>query len=394
MSLSQRPFFLWLGFCFALFLTACSSNTSTNPASESPTHAWLWAFDDEGSQVTVYDADEGTQSAHMTASAFSKMHVMIAGSSKNPTLWMANDDQAYALTYGFDFSGTSPLRTTPAEYATLAVGSHPVHMGRSPSGDTVAFANDGDQTLSIIDVQQKKVVQTLSHGSGHSSALIANGYALTTAATGSGETWAKIVSIAADSVLDSLTIGSGAHGHAYHAEQQKALIACANGIYIIDLKKRSVTGSIAYTQEGRTNFLYHGEQNAMAIGLHKTEAGTSDKILLLNMETESLDYLQISGATLNWHLSQGQFALSENGNVAVLSDLEKNLVYVVDLSTQEIITLNAPAKGSAVATNFDGSIVWSLSDHRISVLNVASNQIQDQFSVAAETDWIYITSPH
>jgi len=379
----------------ALALSACnddsSSNSKTEVDSEQP--VWLWAFDDDASSVSVY-APAGDLSASFTAAAFSKMHLMQAGPSEEPTLWMGKSGSIYAFTAGFHDHGDHSHMETPETYAQLTLGSSSVHMGQSSSGDTVAFADDAAQSVYIIDVAQKKRVQTITHGSGHSAALIAEGYAITTAATGSGENWLNIVDIAKDSVLDSLTIGAGAHGDAYYAEGKKAFIACAGAFYVVDLAKRAVVDSIPYVQSGRTNFVYHAHENIHAVGLHKPVSPdtTSDKFMLLDMSKSALAWVTIDGAALNWHITNGQFALAGSGDVAIFADVVKKKIYHVNLLTRKVTTLDAPAAGVAVATNYAGDKVWALSGTSVKLIDVASGDVEKTFTVAAGTDWIYVSS--
>jgi hypothetical protein len=397
MKTSSNGKLIVLLLCAGLLLLFGGCDNSTNPDDshdhEHDVEAWLWAFDDDNSEVTIYDTHEGEAEETYTASAFPMMHCFMAGPAMTPTLWMAKESTAYGFTTGFDLAhGDHAHKETPEEYATVSVGDNPVHMGHSPSGDTIAFANDEDQTVSIIDVAAKSVVATVTHGSGHSAALLTGEYLITHAATGSGDTWAKIIDIAKDSVLDSLTIGAGAHGDAYYEDEKKAFIACADGLYIIDTEDRTVKGSIDYTESGRTNFLYHGHGSSLAIGLHKTDEGSSDKLLLLDMDDESLDYLTISGAKLTWNITTGQFALSADGSVAVISDNESSKIYHLTLATKEVITLKAPAKACAIATNSDGTFVWALSGSKVSMIEVDENETVESFSVDDAADWIYITS--
>ncbi len=370
-----------------------SSNPVDTNSHDHDTEAWLWAFDDDSGRVLIYDTHEGTQEASYTASAFSMMHCFLAGPAMEPTLWMAKNGTAYAFTAGFDLShGDHAHKETPLQYATITVGTNPVHMGSTPSKDTVAFANDGDNTVSIIDVATKSVVKTVSHGSGHSAALLTGEFLITTPATASNATWAKIVDIAGDSVLDSLTIGAGAHGDAYYATGKKAFMAVTAGISVIDVAAKTVTRTIPYTEAGRTNFLYHGHESPFVVGLHKTEAGISDKLLLLDMMSESLEYLTIGGASLPWNISKGQFVLSADGKVAVISDNVSSTVYHITLATKAVKTLSAPAAACAVATNVKGDMVWALNSGTISMINVEENEIDKTFAVPVGIDWIYVTS--
>jgi len=379
----------------SLFLFGGCEN-STNPEESGHSHdieAFIWAFDDDSGRVSIYDVQNEISKATYTASAFAMMHCFMAGPATEPTVWMAKNNKAYAFTTGFDLShGDHAHKEAPIEYATIAVGDNPVHMGSTPSGDSVAFANDGDGTVSIIDVTAREVVQTSTHGSGHSSALLTGEYLITTPATASGETWAKIIDIARDSVLDSLDIGAGAHGDAYYAAGKKAFIAVTGGIAVIDVAARAVSKTIPYTGIGRTNFLYHGHNNRFAVGLHKTDSGTSDKLLILDMASDQLEYLVIPDATLPWNISKGQFALSADGNVAVISDNVASKIYHVTLAAKAIKTLSAPAAACAVATDENGIFVWALTGSEVSMIHVAENRATDTFTVGQGVDWIYVTS--
>lgn len=355
--------------------------------------AWVWAYNGTASTLEAYHAATGEMKAQFTASAHPMMHIIHAGPAEEPTIWMANAGTAYAFTAGFHSHGDHAHQETPEIYKTVTVGPSPVHTGVAPDGMTVAFANDGDQTVSVIDISSGNV-QTVSHGSGHSAALLTGEYLITTAATPTDETWAKIIDISTNSVVATIETATGTHGDAFYAAGNTAFLACGDGIYIVDVSAKSLKTRLPYTEAGRTNFLYHGEKSSLAVGLHKTESGTSDKILLLDMAGESLEYLTIAGATLDWKIKDGYFALSENGQVAVLADLSQPNVYHVDLQTKAVTTLTAPAAAVAVATNYDGTHVWVLNktSQKVSRIHVAHNERTDEFSVAAGTEWIFVTS--
>jgi len=355
--------------------------------------AWIWAYDGTAGTLQAYHSADGKKKAEFTASTHPMMHIIHAGPVDEPTIWMANAGTAYAFTAGFHTHGDHAHMETPEIHSTVATGSSPVHTGVSPDGMTVAFANDGDQTVSVIDVAGGSV-QTISHGSGHSAALLTGEYLITTAATPTDEKWAKIIDISANSVVATIETATGTHGDAFYAAGNKAFLACGDGIYIVDVTAKSLKKSLPYTEAGRTNFLYHGEESSLAVGLHKTESGTSNKILLLDMAGETLEYLTISGATLDWKIKDGYFALSQNGDVAVLADLAMPQIYHVNLQTKEVKTLTAASASSAVATNFDGSQVWVLdkSSQTVSRIDVEHNERKDDFTVATGTEWIFVTS--
>ncbi len=369
----------------ALLAGGCTtdSNPVTTEDKNKVAGTWLWAFNDDDDEVLIYEAFSGVERASYSASSHMHMHALAAGPSDAPTVWMASGTTAYAFTAG-------SADKIPKPYATLEVGENPVHIGHTPDGMFVAFANDISQTISVIDVDQKEVIQTVTHASGHSSALLTGEYVITTAATGSGDTWAKIVKVENDSLVDSLTIGNGAHGDAYYAAIGRGFVACAGAIYAIDVAKREVVDSMPYTEEGRTSFMYYGHSSSVAVGLHNFE--DSDKLMLIDMANNGLEYLTLQGSVLPRNITAGQFALTGDGHRAVIADLAQPRIFVVSTETGSVITLDAPAEGAAVAVNADASTVWAKSGKTISVIDVASNSVTHTFDIDEGTDWIYITS--
>jgi hypothetical protein len=334
--------------------------------------------------------------ASFTADMHPLMRVMEGGmiySNLNFSQWMAKGNQIYAFTDGILDHGDHGHIVLPLVHQTITLTetANLVHHGRSFNGQKVAFADDAQQQVVIIDVQDGAVT-TIGHGSAHSAAVLTGDYIITTAATSTGEKWANMIYISSGEVDTTLEIGAGAHGDAYYYQNNTAFIACEDGIYLIDVDAKQVKKTIPYTENGRTNFLYHTPGGAFAVGLHKTESGTSDKLILLDLANETLDYMTISGAELDWNISSGLFALAREGGGAVFSDESQAKIYHVSLETQETITLDSPEAGAPIAVNYDGKHIWALSSQTVSRIYVPDNNIEDTIAVPSGTDWIWVTT--
>ncbi len=371
------------------------------PENEEPTTkhtiaGWVWAYNSDDAVCNVYH----TEDMQMWASFSAEMHPMIrvfeAGlinSNLNYSQWMAKGNQIYAFTDGILDHGDHGHIVLPLEHKTITLheNANLVHNSCSSNGQMVAFADDSQQSLHLINVQDGKVT-TIEQGSAHSSVILAGDYVITTAATSTGEKWAKLVYISTGEVEKTLEIGAGAHGDVYYDQNNTAFIACDDGIYVVNVDEKKVEKRIPYGEEGRTNFLYHAPGEAYAVGLHKTDSGTSDKFILLDMASETLEYITIPNAQLDWNISLGLFALAREGRVAVFSDKSKAKIYHVTLETREIITLDSPNAASPVTVSYDGTHVWVLSDQTISRIYVPANKVEDTFAVPAGTDWIRVTT--
>lgn len=374
-------------------LLAPETNEST---STHPIHGWLWAFDAEAASCQVFHTEDLKQWKTFSMNMHPMMRVFEAGlinANLNHSLWMAKGDQIYSFTDGILDHGDHGHIVLPLVHKTIMLSENAnlVHHSRSANGQQVAFADDAQQKIVIINIQDGAVT-TLGHGSAHSAALLAGDYLITTAATSTGEKWAKLIYLVSGEVEATLEIGSGAHGDAYYQLTNTAFIACEDGVYLIDLNLKQVKKKIPYSQSGRTNFLYHAPGEPFAVGLHKTESGTSNQFMLLNMASETLDYISIPNAQLDWNISSGLFALVREGGVAVFSDQALSKIYHVTLDTQKITTLDAPAAAAPLAVSYDGNHIWALSGQLVSRIYVPDNNIEDTLTVPEGTDWIWVTT--
>jgi hypothetical protein len=388
-------------FAIMLCLGGCLEDASKKIAQNQDSHnheqsvnAWIWVYQSDNKALNVYNAADGSLGASFTADVHSMMHIMQAGPASEPTLWMADGYTACSFTSGFHPHGDHAHMENPEPYQTIVVGSKPTHMGMSPDEKLVAFANDGGGNISVIAVETGAVT-TVSHGSPHSAALLTDNYLITTHMQ---EQWLKIVSISDDNVIKKIEIGANAHGDAYYYPTDTAFIATDAGIEVIDLNNMSHKKTIPYTEPGRTNFLYCNVNHRIAIGLHKTSTNETNKMLVLDMVDESLSYVEIDNASLNWNIQTGQFALSANGKKAVISDMTSSKVYVIDVDNQSIAfkkvqTIPVLSSGVAVGIDVAGDHVWIMDNGYIYPIDVDEGLLKtdSRFKVNGG-DWIHVTS--
>jgi hypothetical protein len=129
------------------------------------------------------------------------------------------------------------------------------------------------------------------------------------------------------------------------------------------------------------------------------ERRETDKILLLDMENETIESLAIPGASLDWSSRDGHFAMSKDGKAAVLSDLNASNLYLVDIDPasenyRSVTTIPAPEPGVAVGVGAEGDHLFILSGGMVYPVDTVERQVrtEDGFPVKAGTDWIYVTS--
>jgi hypothetical protein len=396
-----------LFFCILPFFTGCSSDSSSPIGSDDrgtefqAPLAWVWGYDADTETFTAYHSRDDKR-ATFAANIHSHMQIMYAPSDPQHTIWMGSGHQALAFTAGFTPHGDHGHMETPEKHVATSEVHGCVHMGVSHDGETVAFANDENETFTVIDTETG-TVSTVNHGSPHSSALITDGGQLV--GVHMQENWARIIDPLTDSVLEEISIGSLAHGDAYHSATDRAFIACAEGIEVIDTVSMAKTKRLDYPDPAtvRTYILYHADENPVAVGpAYNTadgEAAETDSFFLLHMTDETLETLTIPGATLDWSKSNGLVDLSKDGRTAVFSDVNAALLYVVDVDPssdtyRSVTTITTPAAGDAVAVGATAEHLFILSGTTVYPvdLDAAAVDMDGAFTVNDGTDWIYVTS--
>jgi hypothetical protein len=394
---------LILGMISVMF-AACSEETEellgpANGDEEEDINTWIWALDDDAGQVRVYDADDGMLKATLSAVSHPFMRQAKAGPVEEPTVWMGKNGFAYGFTRGFHPHGDHAHMELPESLTTVVTGADNVHQGVDPHGDYLIYANDGDQNFTIVDVDAL-ASWTVPNGSGHSAALMTDDYIV---ATQMSPGWIRFLDITTGDIEAEFSIPENAHGDAFHHDSETAFIATDAGFVVLDVEAPTVADTIAYPNGiNRVNFLYHGSDSPVAFAPHKA-AGTgvnSDKIVLLDMENRTTEAITISGAELTWNIGGGNFALSDNGNFVLATDVSDAEAYLICIDSgnvtcyRTVTTWDVPAADMACAINFNGDHVWMLNKAtgEVYCYHPDEGELHNQWQAAATTDYIFATS--
>ena len=128
----------------------------------------------------------------------------------------------------------------------VAVGKGPEGGSLSPDEKEFWAANSHDGTVSIVNVQDKKVVQTIEVGTKFSNRLkfTPDGRLVIISDLGSGDV--LFVDVSSKKVVKRLNIGKNAEGVLVVPDGSRAYVAASadNKVVILDLKKLEVAGEI------------------------------------------------------------------------------------------------------------------------------------------------------
>jgi hypothetical protein len=280
----------------------------------------------------------------------------------------------------------------PESRGTVATGAGNTHLSADAHGQTICFANDGDQDFTVIDTETLTPT-TVSHGSPHSACVVEDGVLL---ATHMNQKWARLIDIAADTVMAEVAIDTLVHGEAFYHDAEQVFLPCLNGIDIIGWEEQAKLGSIAYPDDGRVNFLFYGHDADRALAPVRMAEGSASEVWILDMAQQELVDVPIAGSALAWNRGAGLISVSTDGTTAVLTDLESALAYVVDITTGSYQSLSIEEAAMPCATDYSGEHIWLLDQHTGEIhfqhLHEGSWEEEDGFSVHAGSDWIFVTS--
>ncbi len=356
------------------------------------TNAWLWAFDADQDSLRVYDGVTGDLHATFFAEPHALLHEVMAGPTTQPTVWMGSGGTGFIFSAGFATHGDHAHMELPASLGTVSTGAQNTHLTTDPQGETVSWANDGDQNFTLVDVETRTPV-TVAHGSPHSSSLVAHGTLL---ATHMHEKWARLIDVEDGAIIATIDIDTLAHGEAFFETTKQAFIPCLNGITVVGFEEQENLDLISYPGPGRVNFLFHGPGTDHALAPVKLGEGAASEVWVLDMEHHDLAAVGVPGSALDWSRGGGNLNLSANGAYAVLTDLETARAYVVDLAAGTTQTITTEAPDMACAPGYKGDQLWLLNKNSGAIhfwyRQEGFWQEGAGFTIHSGSDWIFITN--
>ena len=382
---------------FALLWTGCGEQDDQvlGPTEETEaidSQAWLWAFASGEDSLRVYDSATGDLKATFFAQPHAILHEVKAGPEEVPTVWMGSGGTGFAFTSGFETHGDHAHMVLPTSLGTVPTGANNTHLTTDSHGETVSWANDGDQNFTLVDVETLTPV-TVGHGSPHSGSLVAHETLL---ATHMNEKWARIIDTQSGEIMATVGIDTLAHGEAYHEDSNQAFIPCLNGVTVVGLDEQENLGLISYPDDGRVNFLFSGHDSDYALAPVKLAAGDASEVWILDMANHDLVDIPLAGSALAWNRTGGNLSLSEDGTTAFLTDLETAHAYVVNLAVGTAETLDIEMGDMACASGFAGEKLWLLDkesgDIHYRFRYEGAWEEGSGFTIHPGSDWIFITS--
>ncbi len=392
----------------AVFLLRCAVDPldDRNPAANDITYgnpesirAWLWAFDSLSDSIVVYHTIDKRAWKSFHPAPLSQNGFLVAGligGGIYPTLWTWKGSTIYSITSGIlDHSDHGHI-VHPYLHKKISLGPSWRITGMSVSLDgTRIIASALDSVFQAVS----GYVLTINYLTGDTSFFHENTPVTLSLSIGSSilSAWehsieANILGVSNGNVLKTITIDTLVSCGVFHAGTETAFLACQNGVQVIDMASSLAIGLLEYASNGRVTYLFNRKSSNQALGLFKTEAVASDRVIVLDMIDRSIIELVIPGASLAANSYGGTCIVSEDGSNAILADLVQPILYRISLGTGGVEKAVAPDRACQVACNWDGSIVWALARAKAYQVSFKNDAIVDSIAVANSTSWIMVTS--
>jgi hypothetical protein len=117
-----------------------------------------------------------------------------------------------------------------------------------------------------------------------------------------------------------------------------------------------------------------------------------DKAIVIQMITSSVMTLTFPEAQVAPLQKVSQADISEDGNVALLADLQSSALYKIDLTEGSWQTLAIAESAAAVALNYDGTRAWYLSRAMVYQVSFDSLRVVDSIPVSAGAASLWVSS--
>ena len=175
----------------------------------------------------------------------------ILGTGQNRTHMLAvNKDLSRIFTSNVNSDTISIIEKTPNgndwSETPVAVGKGPEGFDVSPDGKEVWAANSGDGTVSVMDVAEKKVIQTIEAQTRHSNRLkfTLDGKLVFVSDLGGSDF--VVLDAAVRKVVKRINIGRSAEGVLMSPDGSRVFVSVSpdNNVAVVDLKSLEVTGRI------------------------------------------------------------------------------------------------------------------------------------------------------
>ncbi|MCZ6691282.1 MAG: YncE family protein [Planctomycetota bacterium] len=241
----------------------------------------------------------------------------------------------------------------------IRVGESPRDIAITRDGKRAVVANSGSDSISVVDLEKRETIYSFEVGSiPYGVALFNNGSSALVTNWGSNRAVLVHLGELSGKIVKSFEVGSLPYTVVVTDDSNYAMISCfgSHKIYVIDLKEgkslapidvgRSPWG-LALSRDGKSalvaNF-YSADASILRVSRRTTAKDNSSEVPIAEIARIPIRSSDPVGATATIPRRIKNVAFLGRPNIAVLSDLGRNEVLVLDITKKEVLRSIAVGK--------------------------------------------------
>ena len=264
-------------------------------------------------------------------------------------------------------------------------GQHPAGVAFSPDGTAAYVANEGSNTLSVLDPTAGTVRSTITVGpSPRGVAIRPDG--TQAYVTNSGDNTVSVIDTATGTLTATIPVGSGwgASGVAFTPNSAKAYVTNAGEgtVAVIDVASTSLRASIpvglqpvavSFTPDGSQAFVTNSSDNTVSV-----IDTASDRVV----------------TTIPVGTGPRSIAVTPDGSKALVSSAGTDSISVIDLATAQVSTVQVGSNPAGVALTAAGTraLVADAGSNELSVVDVASGKLLGTFPTGTSPSGVAVAA--
>jgi len=338
-------FFLFAAMPLSLIFSGCNQQSAmpdnqhqSNKNILSPTNTatkesgFIYTADERGNSISVVDL--AANQAQKIPIGISPHNIQISQDGRlllvvgAPANGGGHDDSGHGNQSGklliFDTEKMNFAAATEIE-----IGKHPAHVVIDPQGKFIYATNSEDDTISVIDAAQKKVVKTISTGKmPHGLRMSPDGREIYVANTGDGTV--SVVSTVEEKETTRIPVGKAPVQVGFTPDGKRAFVSLRdeNAVAVIDTATRQKIASVAVgsqpiqmfaTPDGR--FVYVANQG--------TESQPDNTVSVIDTASNKVVATITTG--------KGAHGVVASGNRVFVTNTFDDTVSVIDAVAQKVV---------------------------------------------------------
>lgn len=271
---------------------------------------------------------------------------------------------------------TQPAPTLPPSVFTsnvpLGVGASPFGMGYNPTNNTIYIANNGNDTVSVLDCNSNTIIVTIVlPATSAPSAITYNPLSNTMYVTNNGNNTVSVIDCNTNTIIGSpIPVGSQPVGISYNTLNNTMYVSHngSDDVYIIDCSTNLVVGLPISVGLGAAGISYSSVNNTMYV------CNTfSDDVSVINCSTN----LVISTIPVGTFPIRLEYNVISNTMYVV--NLFSGDVYIIDCNTNTVIGLPIILSAAPLAITYNSLLnlmyIGCLVPNEISVIDCSTNLV-------------------